>query len=142
VIAARVGATYLITINVTSQSPETAARLADEVAEQYRVQQLEEKYEATRKATEWLSERVSGLREEVEEKERRVESYRAESGLLAAQGTTLTEQQIAYLTTQKATLQVELDRARARAESMRRQMASGAGADGFRKCSTRRSFPT
>jgi len=127
----RVGTTYLITVDVTSVSPETAARLADEVAEQYRVQQLEEKYEATRKATEWLSERVSGLREEVEEKERRVESYRAESGLLAAQGATLTEQQIAYLTTQKATLQVELDRARARADSMRRQMASGAGADGI-----------
>ena len=127
----RVGTTYLITVDVTSESPETAARLADEVAEQYRVQQLEEKYEATRKATEWLSERVSGLREEVEEKERRVESYRAESGLLAAQGATLTEQQIAYLTTQKATLQVELDRARARADSMRRQMASGAGADGI-----------
>jgi tRNA(Leu) C34 or U34 (ribose-2'-O)-methylase TrmL len=60
-----------------------------------------------------------------------VESYRAESGLLAAQGATLTEQQIAYLTTQKATLQVDLDRARARADSMRRQMASGAGADGI-----------
>ena len=59
-----------------------------------------------------------------------VESYRAESGLLAAQGATLTEQQIAYLTTQKATLQLDLDRARARAESVRRQMASGAGADG------------
>lgn len=127
----RVGTTYLMTVNVSSESPEMAARLADEIAQQYRVQQLEEKYEATRKATEWLSERVSGLREEVEEKERRVESYRAESGLLAAQGATLTEQQIAYLTTQKATLQVELDRARARADSMRRQMASGAGADGI-----------
>ena len=127
----RVGTTYLITVEVSSESPETAVRLADEVAEQYRVQQLEEKYEATRKATEWLSERVSGLKEEVEEKERRVESYRAESGLLAAQGATLTEQQIAYMTTQKGTLQVELDRARARYESMRRQIASGAGADGI-----------
>ena len=131
VSVSRVGTTYLITVSATSESPETAARIADEIAEQYRVQQLEEKFEATRKATEWLSERVSGLREEVEEKERRVESYRAESGLLAAQGATLTEQQIAYLTTQKATLQVDLDRARARAESVRRQMASGAGADGI-----------
>jgi len=129
--AARIGTTYLITINVFSQSPETAARLADEVAEQYRVQQLEEKYEATRKATEWLSERVSGLRGEVEEKERRVETYRAESGLLAAQGATLTEQQIAFMTSQRGSLQVDLDRARARAESLRRQMASGAGADGI-----------
>jgi polysaccharide biosynthesis transport protein len=127
----RVGTTYLINVIVRSESPETAARLSDEIAEQYRVQQLEDKFAATRKATEWLSERVSALREEVEEKERRVESYRAESGLLAAQGATLTEQQIAFLTTQKAALQVELDDARARATSMRREMASGAGADGI-----------
>jgi polysaccharide biosynthesis transport protein len=131
VLVERVGTTFLITVEVTSESPETAARLADEIAEQYRVQQLEEKFEATRKATEWLSERVAGLKEEVEEKERRVESYRAESGLLEAQGATLTQQEIAFLTTQKASLQVELDGARARAESMRRQMTSGAGADGL-----------
>ncbi|MFN7054742.1 GumC family protein [Hyphomonas sp.] len=121
----RIGATYLITIDVLSYSPETAARLADEVAEQYRVQQLEEKYEATRKATEWLQERVSGLREEVEDKERRVETFRAETGLLAAQGATLTEQQIAYMTGQRGTLQVEHDQARARFESIRRQIDSG-----------------
>lgn len=131
VSVARIGTTYLITITVTSTSPETAARLADEVAEQYRVQQLEEKYDATRKATEWLQERVAGLREEVEEKERRVETFRAETGLLAAQGSTLTEQQIAFMTSQKGALQVDLDRARARYESMRRQIDSGAGVEGL-----------
>lgn len=125
VVVGRIGMTYLITIDVMSTSPETAARLADEVAEQYRVQQLEEKYEATRKATEWLQERVSGLREEVEDKERRVETFRAETGLLAAQGATLTEQQIAYMTGQRGTLQVEHDQARARYESIRRQIDSG-----------------
>lgn len=125
----RVGTTYLLTVDVTSQSPETAARLANEVAEQYRVQQLEKKYDATRKATEWLQERVSGLREEVEDKEQRVESFRAETGLLEAQGTTLTEQQIGYLTSQRGQAQIEVDRARARYESMRRQINSGAGVE-------------
>ena len=126
----RVGATYLLTVDVTSTSPETAARLANEVADQYRVQQLEKKYDATRKATEWLQERVSGLRDEVEEKEQRVESFRAETGLLEAQGTTLTEQQIGYLTSQRGQAQIEVDRARARYESMRRQIDSGAGVEG------------
>lgn len=130
VSVSRIGTTYLINVSVVSPSPETAARLADEISEQYRVQQLEEKYEATRKATEWLQERVSGLREEVEEKERRVETFRAETGLLAAQGSTLTEQQIAFMTSQKGALQVDLDRARARYESMRRQIDSGAGVEG------------
>lgn len=126
----RVGATYLLTVDVTSHSPETAARLANEVAEQYRVQQLEKKYEATRKATEWLQERVAGLREEVEDKEQRVEAFRAETGLLEAQGTTLTEQQIGYLTSQRGQAQIELDRARARYQSMRRQIESGQGVEG------------
>lgn len=130
VTVARIGTTYLLTITVSSESPETAARLANEVAEQYRVQQLEEKYNATRKATEWLQLRVSALQEEVEEKERRVETFRAETGLLEAQGTTLTEQQIAYLTSQRSELQIELDRARARYEAMRRQIDSGAGVEG------------
>jgi succinoglycan biosynthesis transport protein ExoP len=126
----RIGATYLLTVEVSSTSPETAARLANEVAEQYRVQQLEKKYDATRKATEWLQERVEGLRAEVEDKEQQVERFRAETGLLAAQGTTLTEQQIAYLTNQRGQAQIEVERARARYESMRRQIESGMGVEG------------
>lgn len=125
----RIGTTYLIQVEVTSQSPETAARIADAVADQYRVQQLDSKLEATRRATAWLSERVAGLRDEVESKERRVEEFRAETGLLSAQGATLTEQQIAYNTTQKSQLQAQLNRARSRYDNMKRQINSGVGID-------------
>ncbi|MEH6696271.1 MAG: Wzz/FepE/Etk N-terminal domain-containing protein [Hyphomonas sp.] len=125
----RIGTTYLIQVDVTSQSPETAARIADAVADQYRVQQLDSKLEATRRATAWLSERVAGLRDEVEAKEKRVEEFRAETGLLSAQGATLTEQQIAYNTTQKSQLQAQLNRARSRYDNMKRQIDSGVGID-------------
>ncbi|WP_340692639.1 GNVR domain-containing protein [Hyphomonas sp.] len=125
----RIGTTYLINVDVTSVSPETAARIADAVADQYRVQQLDSKLEATRRATAWLSERVAGLRDEVEAKEQRVEEFRAETGLLSAQGATLTEQQIAYNTNQKSVLESQLSRVRARYQSMKRQIDSGAGID-------------
>ncbi|MEZ5945768.1 MAG: polysaccharide biosynthesis tyrosine autokinase [Hyphomonas sp.] len=131
VSVSRVGTTYLLTITVTSTSRETAARLANAVADQYRVQQLETKLDATRRATEWLSERVTALRDEVAEKEKRVELYRAENNLDTAMGNTLTEQNIAYLTTQKTQFEVELNRARARYESARRQIDSGAGPEGI-----------
>ena len=62
----RIGTTYLINVEVTSTSPETSARLANAIADQYRVQQLETKLDATRRATEWLSDRVFALREEAE----------------------------------------------------------------------------
>ena len=127
----RVGTTYLITITVTSTSPETAARLANAIAEQYQVQQLETKLDATRRATQWLGERVSALRDEVSEKENRVAVFRAENNLDTAMGNSLTEQQISYLTSQKTQLEVELNRARANYESMQRQIESGAGVDGL-----------
>ena len=127
----RVGTTYLITVTVASTSPETAARLANAIAAQYQVQQLETKLDATRRATQWLGERVTALREEVSEKENRVAVFRAENNLDTAMGNSLTEQQISYLTSQKTQLEVELNRARANYESMRRQIESGAGVDGL-----------
>ncbi|KCZ66515.1 hypothetical protein L53_04110 [Hyphomonas sp. L-53-1-40] len=127
----RIGTTYLINVQVTSTSPETSARLANAIADQYRVQQLETKLDATRRATEWLSDRVFALREEVEEKENRVAKFIADNDMETAMGNTLTEQNIAYLTTQKTQAEVELNRVRSRFDSMRRQINSGAGVDGI-----------
>ena len=47
------------------------------------------------RANEWLSNRLESLRQEVQAKEKAVETYRAQNGLLSAQGSTLTEQAIA-----------------------------------------------
>jgi capsular exopolysaccharide synthesis family protein len=131
VSVSRVGTTYLLTVTVMSTSPETAARLANAVADQYRVQQLDTKLDATRRATEWLGQQVSGLRDEVADKEKRVAVYRAENNLDTAMGTTLSEQKIADLTKQKTQLDFDLSQARARYENMRRQIDSGAGVDGI-----------
>ncbi len=127
----RVGTTYLIKAEVTTMSPEMSARLANAVTDQYRVQQLETKLDATRRATEWLSDRVIALREEVEEKENRVAKFIADNDMETAMGNTLTEQNVAYLTTQKTQVEVELSRLRARYDSMRRQLASGGGVEGI-----------
>lgn len=129
VSVARVGTTYLIDIQVVSTSGQKAADLANAVADQYRVDQLEAKLETTQRATNWLLERVSGLREEVASKERLVEEYRSQSGLLAAAGTSLTEQEIASLSSQKIQQEAALNRARARFENVRRAQASGTGVD-------------
>ena len=61
----RVGTTFLIDITVTTEYAGKSARLANAVADAYRVDQLEAKLETTQRATNWLLERVSGLREEV-----------------------------------------------------------------------------
>ena len=129
VSVSRVGTTYLMKVVVRSPSPEMAAKLANAVAEQYRIEQLEAKLEATSTATVWLAERVEVLRDEVGFKEREVERYRTQSGLLAAQGTSLTETNIAMLERQRVSLEADLNRVQARYDSMRRQTRSGSGVD-------------
>lgn len=129
VTVSRVGTTFLIDAQVYSVSAQKAADLANAVADQYRVDQLEAKLETTQRATNWLLERVSGLRDEVSQKERSVEAYRSESGLLAAAGTSLTEQEIASLSAQKIQQEAALNRARARFENVRRAQLSGTGVD-------------
>lgn len=125
----RVGTTYILSAEVTSTSPQTAARLANAIADQYRVDQMEAKLDATERATMWLAERVSVLRDELAEKENAVEEYKAATGILAAQGSSLTESNIATLQSQKLALEADLTRARARYNGMRRQIDSGAGID-------------
>ena len=101
----RVGTTYLMEVKATSTSPEMAARLANAVADQYSVEQLETKLAATERATTWLSGKVDVLQDEVRAKEILVEDFRNSSGLLAAQGATLTENSIAMLQRQKVDME-------------------------------------
>ena len=53
----RVGVTYVLEIAYRSTDPEKAARIANAVADAYLLNQLETKYEATKRASVWLQER-------------------------------------------------------------------------------------
>ncbi|MBI1340911.1 AAA family ATPase [bacterium] len=127
----RVETTFIIAIAANSGDPDMASELANTVAELYLVEQLDAKFEATRRQNEWLDERLADLRDEVNTAESMVEAYRAASGLLSAQGSTLTEQQVSDLTAQRVILEGELAERRARLQSVRTQLASGDSAEGI-----------
>lgn len=76
----------VINISFNSPSPVTAAKLANAIAEAYVFDQLEAKFEATRRASVWLNTRVEGMRQSLLESERAVSAYRAQSGLLDNRG--------------------------------------------------------
>ena len=98
--ARQVGQSPVIRISFTSENPQTAWRVANALAETYREQQLELKYEATRQASASLNENIVRLRREVEEKERAVEEFRASSGLFEGRDVPLITQQIIELQSQ------------------------------------------
>lgn len=129
VTVSRVGTTFLINAQVASESPETAARLANSIADQYRVDQLEAKLDATERATSWLSERVKDLQADVSEKERRAADFRTESGLDTVLNSTLTEQALARLEAERIQKEQVLASARARYDNVQSGITSGRSVD-------------
>ncbi|WP_424928672.1 GumC family protein [Amaricoccus tamworthensis] len=89
-----VGESRVLAIAFTSTSPRTAARVVNEVANQYIVDQLEAQLNSTRSATEWLSEQSTELRIRMEESEAEVEELRAEIAEQEGQSREVTQQRL------------------------------------------------
>ncbi len=96
----RVGRSRVIGVSVKLADPGRAAQVANAIADLYIVEQLEAKFEATKRATEWLNDRLSGLRVEVQRSEQAVEAFRKTSGLVEGKGVTLASQQASELNSQ------------------------------------------
>ncbi len=121
----RIGPTYVIDVTARSENPQLAADIANAVADQYLVEQLEAKLEATRRANQWLSDRLSNLKDEVDAKERAVEIYRADNDLLSSEGSTLNQQVISDLTAQRSLQSAELSEAQQRLNRVRDIVRNG-----------------
>src|SRR5262249_42657445 len=68
----RVGLTYVIDIGYTARDPEEAAKIANVVADAYILDQMDAKYQATRRASVWLQDRIAELRDQASAAERAV----------------------------------------------------------------------
>ena len=94
-----VGSSRVLNISYVSTNPRTAASIANAVANQYIVDQLEAKLEATQAATSWLSVRVEELRVRVEDAENQVETARSALAEEQGQSLDITQQQLGALNT-------------------------------------------
>jgi succinoglycan biosynthesis transport protein ExoP len=87
-------------ISFTSPDPRQAALIADAFAEQYVLDQLENKFEAARQAAGWLSSRLEALRNAVQVSERAVAEYKSQSNLLDMRAGQPAQQQLTELNSQ------------------------------------------
>lgn len=110
----RKGWTYVVDIKYTSSNPVKAAQVANAFADEYLVDQLEANYEVTRRANDWLSERLDDLRKKVRESERAVELFKVENNIVETNGSTLNDQQVAKLNEQLILARAESAQAQAR----------------------------
>lgn len=118
----------VIEISVESMDPEKAALLVNTIADLYLVDQLEAKYEATKRATEWLSQRLVELRQKVEVSEKAVEDYRQQSGLIKGKDdVSIASVQISELSSQLIIARSRRAESEARLQQVERLMKSSAG---------------
>jgi capsular exopolysaccharide synthesis family protein len=106
----RVERTYVISIGVTSEVPAKAALLANAVADAYVVDQLNARYEAAKTASNWLAQRMEGMREQVKQSEEAVANFRREHGLVTTSSEgklTINEQQLSELNGKLVTARAE-----------------------------------
>ena len=124
----RVQRTYVISIAVTSQDPIKAARLANAVADAYVVDQLNARYEAAKTASNWLAQRMEGMREQVKQSEEAVANFRREHGLVTTSSegkVTISEQQLSDLNGKLVAARAETAAHRAAYEQAVRMQAQG-----------------
>lgn len=127
------GRSFVIAISFESESANKSALIANKIADLYLVDQLDTKFEATRRAVNWLHDRLDKLRIEVEDAENKVEQYRATNGLIGRSGDEQAAdrdpvtQQITQLNTQLVLARAERAAALAR---LRQAQSLGASASG------------
>ena len=117
---ARAGQGYVLSISVTSVDPARAARLANAVADAFVLDKLDARFEAAKRASAWLSDRLVELRKELRESEEAVAQFRAEHGFVQnSANVTLNQQQLSELNAKVVTARAEVAEKKARLELLR-----------------------
>jgi len=125
------GHSYTIYIAYTAESPVIAARVANSYAQAYLDYQDDVQMEATRRVSDWLSDRLKVLATRLEQSEQGAERYRASSGLLEIDGVTLAAQRLSALNAELMTARAAHATAEAREKTAARLAADSKGLDSF-----------
>ncbi len=78
----RIGRSYIEQIAYTSLDPNKAAMIANAFADAYIEDQLEAKFEATRRASIWLEQRIGDLRKQASDAFMAVQDFKSQNGII------------------------------------------------------------
>jgi polysaccharide biosynthesis transport protein len=128
VSAKRSERTYVVDLIVETADRDKSARIANAIAQAYLDEQTAARAEASRRATDSLSSRLSELRERVRNAEEQVERYKREHNIVGPTGRLVDEQQLTELNNQLSTAKARTAEAKARYEQVLRLQRSGTDA--------------
>ncbi|UUX52053.1 Wzz/FepE/Etk N-terminal domain-containing protein [Nisaea acidiphila] len=90
----------VITIEFQSNDPTLAARVPNTIADMFLEQKRNQRDDAVRQSSRWLTDQVAALQERLLQSEEKLERFRREEGLLDVRGTELMRQQLIKLNDQ------------------------------------------
>lgn len=111
--------TQLVNISFEANNPLLAARIANAVGNAYIENNLDARLQLTYKASEWLLERLSGLREQVKTSESKLQEYRNKEQIIGRDGgADIANDELSLISTRL----VDVRRKRMESESLYRQI--------------------
>jgi polysaccharide biosynthesis transport protein len=117
----RLGRSYIEQIEYTSLSKDKASAIANAFADAYIEDQLQAKYEATRRASEWLQQRIGELRKQASDAYKEVQDYKSENGIIiGVDGKLASEIELDQLGTALAKARSDTTQARAKFDRISR----------------------
>ncbi len=110
----RSGMTYVIDISFTSLSPDRAAQIANAIADGYVDEQMEARYQATKRAGAYLQGRLEKLRADALNAEKSVQNFKDQNNIVDSGGRLMSEQQLAEVNSQLVAARAQSAEAKAR----------------------------
>ncbi len=121
----RIGRSYVLSIDYTSPNPKKAAAISNAYAEAYFSDQLQAKFDETKRASGWLQDRIEELKQQSVDSDMAVQRFMAGNGLIAADGKFVADQQLTEITTQLSQAHADSARAEARLEQINQAIKAG-----------------
>jgi succinoglycan biosynthesis transport protein ExoP len=121
----RIARTYVLAIDYTAPDPAKAATIANAFADAYLTDQLDSKFEAARRASGWMQARIAQLKADSIASDSAVQKFKADRGLITADGKLVSDQQMTELNTQLMLAHGETARAEARFNQISELLKSG-----------------
>lgn len=123
--AERVGRSLVIALSFEDFDPKLAGSITRAYADAYLSDHLDANFDATQRATVWLQGRLDDLRDSSQKAALEVEQFRAKTGLTAARGELMSEQQLSDLNSQLVLAQADTANASARYNQFKAIVDSG-----------------
>ena len=118
----RVPLTYVMEISFQSRDRGKAAQIANAITDAYIVDQLEAKYQSTRRASSWLQERIKSLRADTLAGQQALVEFKQKNNIVETGGKRMNEQQLSEVNSQLILARAATAEAKARLDRIQEVM--------------------